>query len=115
MCPLVGGCVRSSGGATAVTGTTAASTTTTTPSATTGPKLRGGYLARWTNGGIFLQITMTTATAFEGSVTLHLEYDDGLVDERSHFTGVVNKSDLTFRFDHSTDWRWGSSWSGSLS
>jgi hypothetical protein len=57
---------------------------------------------------------MTTATAFEGSVTLHLEYDDGPVDERNHFTGVLNKTDITFRFDDSTDWRWGSSWSGSL-
>jgi hypothetical protein len=57
---------------------------------------------------------MTTATAFEGSVVIHLEYRDGPVDERNHFTGVVSGTDVIFRFDDSPDWRWGSSWSGSL-
>jgi hypothetical protein len=66
------------------------------------------------NGGIFVQLTMTTATAFEGSVVVHLEYRDGPVDERNHFAGVVSGTDIIFRFDDSPQWRWGSSWSGSL-
>ena len=57
---------------------------------------------------------MTTATKFEGSVAVHLEFRDGTVDERNHFTGVLSQTDLIFRFDNSPDWRWGSSWSGSL-
>ena len=42
------------------------------------------------------------------------QFRDGTVDERNHFTGVVSQTDLIFRFDDSPDWRWGSSWSGSL-
>jgi hypothetical protein len=57
---------------------------------------------------------MTTATEFEGSVVVHLEYSDGPVDEQNHFTGVVSGTDVTLRFDDSPNWRLGSSWSGSL-
>jgi hypothetical protein len=110
-CLLVAGCGRTFGAAD-VTSTTAKSTSSIPP--TTGPRLRGGYLASHSNGGIFVQITMTTATAFEGSVMVHLEYRDGPVDERNHLTGVVSRTDVIFRFDHGPDWRWGSSWSGSL-
>jgi hypothetical protein len=28
--------------------------------------------------------------------------------------GVLSQTDVIFRFDGSRDWRWGSSWSGSL-
>jgi len=105
-------CGRTFGGAADVTSTTARSTTI--PPTTTGPRLWGGYLASASNGGIFVQITMTTATEFEGSVVVHLEYHDETVDERNHFTGVVSRPDIIFRFDDSPNWRWGSSWSGSL-
>jgi hypothetical protein len=57
---------------------------------------------------------MTTETEFEGSVALHLEYREETVDERNHFTGVLSQTDVTFRFDDSPDWRYGSSWSGTL-
>jgi hypothetical protein len=113
-CLLAGGCGGTSGGATAVTRTTARLTTTTTLPTATGPQLSGGYLARETNGGIFVQITMTTAPTFEGSVSLHLEYADETVDERNHFTGVLDMSAIAFHFDDHPDWRWGSSWSGFL-
>lgn len=93
---------------------TTARSTVTIPPATTGPQLWGGYLARGSNGGIFVQITMTTATAFEGSVSLHLEYDDGPVDAQNHFTGMLSKTDVIFHFDDDPAWEWGLSWSGSL-
>jgi hypothetical protein len=57
---------------------------------------------------------MTTETEFEGSVAVHLEYREGTVDERNHFTGVLTQTDVIFRFDDSPDWRYGSSWSGTL-
>jgi hypothetical protein len=113
-CLLASGCGRTVGGAADATSTTATSTTTTVPPTTTGPQLRGGYLASYPFGGIFVQITMTTATEFEGSVAVHLEFRDETVAERNHFTGVLSQTDLIFRFDDSPDWRWGSSWSGSL-
>ena len=112
-CLLAAGCGRSLGGAVGATSTTARSTTTIPPT-TIGPQLRGGYLASDSIGGIFVQITMTTATEFEGSIAVHLEFRDGTVDERNHFTGVLGQTELIFRFDDSPDWRWGSSWSGSL-
>jgi hypothetical protein len=112
-CLLAAACGRSFGGAAGATSTTAGATTTIPPT-TTRPQLRGGYLSSDSIGGIFVQITMTSATEFEGSVAVHLEFRDGTVDERNHFTGVLSQTDLIFRFDDSPDWRWGLSWSGSL-
>ena len=115
-CLLAAGCDRTVGGrSAAATSTSSTVTTTTVPPTTTGPQLRGGYLFGGPNGGVFLQITMTNASEFEGSAVVHLEFGDQTVDERNHFTGVVGQTDLIFRFDDNPDWRWGSSWSGSLS
>jgi hypothetical protein len=114
---LATGCGRGPvGGTVAATSTTTSTTATTVPTMTTvGSQLFGDYLARWSNGGIFVQITMTTATAFEGSVILHLEYQaDDDIDLRNHFTGVLSSTDVLFRFDDDPDWGLGSSWSGSL-
>jgi hypothetical protein len=112
-CLLAAGCGRAVGDAAHATSTTALPTTTVPPT-TIGPQLQGGYLASYPIGGIFVQITMTSATEFEGSVVVHLEFRDETVDERNHLTGVLSQTDLIFRFDDSPNWRWGSSWSGSL-
>jgi hypothetical protein len=47
----------------------------------------------------FVQITMTSATEFEGSVAVHLEFRDETVDERNHFTGRAesDRRDLPLR------------------
>jgi hypothetical protein len=111
-CLLAAGCGRTVGDAAHATSTTAQPTTTVAPT-TTAPQLQGGYLFSDSIGGIFVQITMTSATEFEGSVVVHLEFRDETVDERNHFIGVLSQTDLIFRFDDSPDWRWGSSWSGS--
>jgi hypothetical protein len=109
VCLLAAGCGRTVGEAAHATSTTAQPPTTAAPT-TTAPQLRGGYLASYPFGGIFVQITMTSATEFEGSVVVHLEFRDETVDERNHFTGVLSQTDLIYHFDDSPDWRWGSSW-----
>jgi hypothetical protein len=111
---LIGsGCGRTTGRVAAASSSTT-TTATTTPPTTTRPQLSGGYLFSASFGAIYLQITMVTATTFQGSLSLHLVLSDSTEDARNHFTGAVSEDDVYFQFDPSnTEWRWGSSWSGS--
>jgi hypothetical protein len=64
---LTAGCGSTSGKAAAVASTSSSSTTTaTSPLTTTGPRLSGGYLASYSNGAFFVQLTMTGARTFQG-------------------------------------------------
>jgi hypothetical protein len=112
---VASGCGRTSGRVAATSSSTTTTTATTQPPATTGPQLSGGYLSSSPRGAIFLQITMVAATTFQGSVILHLLFRDGPEDARNHFTGAVSEDDITFQLDpDNTEWKWGSSWSGSV-
>jgi hypothetical protein len=37
----------------------------------------GSYLVRWSNGAIFVQLTMTGPTSFEGTAVFRLLFTDG--------------------------------------
>jgi hypothetical protein len=61
-CLLATSCTGTSGRSAAVASTSSSSTTTTTttrPPTTTSPPLSGGYLAKWSIGGMLLRLTIT--------------------------------------------------------
>src|SRR5919198_3345984 len=113
---LAGACARA-GWHPAAAPTTSRSTSRLAPT-TTGPQLSGGYLAQWTNGGIFVQLTMTGPDSFEGTAVFRLLFKDGPKGGTNHFTGSASGDSLVFRFDpHLDQGRWPtfwSAWSGSL-
>jgi hypothetical protein len=113
---LAGACART--GSHPAAATTSSSTTTSTPPTTTGPQLSGGYLAQWTNGAIFVQLTTTGPATFEGTAVFRLLSKDGPGSGTNHFAGSASGDSLVFRFGpHLDQGRWPaywSAWSGSL-
>jgi hypothetical protein len=119
-CLLTTGCGRTAGGAAAVASTSSTSTTTTStrPPTTTGPPLSGGYLAKWSIGGMLLRLTLTGPYTVEGVAIYRFLFGDGPSNGEAAISGTVSNDELIFRLKPAgTDprgWYLGTIWSGRL-
>ncbi len=104
----------------AVASTTSTSTTTTTtrPPATTSPPLSGGYLAKWSIGGMLLRLTMTGPNTVEGLAVYRFLFDDGPSQGQAAISGTVSNDELILRLKPADTgprgWYLGTTWSGRL-
>jgi hypothetical protein len=120
-CLLASSCGGTSGRSTAVASTSSPSTTTTTttrPSTTTSPPLSGGYLAKWSIGGMLLRLTMTGPKTVEGLAVYRFLFDDGPSHGEAAISGTVSNDELVLRLQPADTgprgWYLGTIWSGRL-
>ena len=120
-CLLATSCAGTSGKSAAVASTSSASTTTTTttrPPTTTSPPLSGGYLAKWSIGGMLLRLTMTGPNTVEGLAVYRFLFDDGPSQGQAAISGTVSNDELILRLKPADTgprgWYLGTNWSGRL-
>jgi hypothetical protein len=120
-CLLATSCAGTSGKSAAVASTSSTSTTTTTttrPPTTTSPPLSGGYLAKWSIGGMLLRLTMTGPNTVEGLAVYRFLFDDGPSQGQAAILGTVSNDELILRLKPADTgprgWYLGTNWSGRL-
>jgi hypothetical protein len=119
-CLLATSCGATSGRSAAVASTSSTSTTTTTtrPPTTTSPPLSGGYLAKWSIGGMLLRLTMTGPNTIEGLAIYRFLFDDGPSHGEAAISGTVSHNEVVLRLKPADTgprgWYLGTLWSGRL-
>jgi hypothetical protein len=119
-CLLATSCTGTSGRSAAVASTSTSTTTTTTtrPPTTTTPRLSGGYLAKWSIGGMLLRLTMTGPTTVEGLAVYRFLFDDGPSQGQAAISGTVSNDEPILRLKPADTgprgWYLGTNWSGRL-
>ena len=102
----------------ASTSSTSTTTTTTRPPTTTSPPLSGGYLAKWSIGGMLLRLTMTGPNTIEGLAIYRFLFDDGPSHGEAAISGTVSNNELVLRLKPADTgprgWYLGTNWSGRL-
>src|SRR5215207_3740329 len=98
--------------------TSTTTTRTTRPPTTTDPPLSGGYLAKWSIGGMLLRLTMTGPNTVEGVAVYRFLFADGPSHGQAAISGTVSNDELVLRLKPADTgprgWYLGPIWSGRL-